>query len=231
MPPITPDSLTLITGANGFIAAHCISTLLHAGYNVRSTVRSAAKAQAALQALSAANVPSLQSHLELVVVPDPTVLEDVSRAVRGCGAILHLASAFSYDASPGEFEEKLMKPAVRGTETICRAALEHDSVKRVVIMSSFASVYDASLGLQPGRVYTETDWCPLSYEDGVNAAAVVGCLPSSISLTASVLIVTPSLSPIVHPKSSLNAQRGISSATIKSDTICSRSALEWCSGR
>lgn len=230
MPPITPSSLTLITGANGFIAAHCIAILLHAGYSVRSTVRSAAKAQAALQALSAANVPNLRSHLELVVVPDPTVLEDVSCAVRGCDAILHLASAFSYDASPGEFEEKLMKPAVRGTETICRAALEHDSVKRVVIMSSFASVYDASLGLQPGRVYTETDWCPLSYEDGVNAAAVVGCFSSSFSLAASALITAPSPSPIVRPKSSLNAQRGISSATIKSDMICSRSALEWSSG-
>ncbi|CAG8886154.1 unnamed protein product [Penicillium egyptiacum] len=171
MPPIDPASLVLVTGGNGFIAAHCIATLLRSNYRVRATVRSNQKADDTRNALALAGVENL-SRLELVVVPDPTDLQAFSATLQGCQAVLHLASAFTYDAVPGEFEEKLMIPAVKGTQIVCEAAKQHSSIRRIVIMSSFASVYDASLGLQPGSVYTEKDWCPLTYEDGVNAAAV-----------------------------------------------------------
>ena len=40
---------------------------------------------------------------------------------------------------------------------------------RVVLTSSFASVYDAAKGLNPGKTYTEEDWAPLTYEDGKSA--------------------------------------------------------------
>ena len=176
MAPVEPGSLILVTGGNGFIAAHCIATLLRSGHRVRATVRSAGKGEATRTSLEAAGVQNLHS-LELVVVDDPTDIEALSPALGGCQAVLHLASAFNYDTAPGEFEEKLMIPAVKGTQVICQAAEQHASIRRVVIMSSFASVYDASLGLQPGRVYTEKDWAPLTYEDGVNASAVVSLNP------------------------------------------------------
>lgn len=176
MAPVEPGSLILVTGGNGFIAAHCIATLLHSGHRVRATVRSAGKGEATRTSLETAGVQNLHS-LELVVVEDPTDIEALSPALEGCQAVLHLASAFNYDAAPGEFEDKLMIPAVKGTQVICQAAEQHASIRRVVIMSSFASVYDASLGLQPGRVYTEEDWAPLAYEDGVNASAVVSLNP------------------------------------------------------
>ncbi|KAJ5533717.1 hypothetical protein N7494_010269 [Penicillium frequentans] len=171
MAPIDAGSLILVTGGNGFIAAHCIANLLQSDYHVRATVRSTEKAEATRNALSTAGVQHL-ARLQLVVVPDPTNLDALVGVLENCQAILHLASAFSYDAAPGEFEEQLMLPALKGTQVICEAAQRCPTVRRVVIMSSFASVYDASLGLQPGRVYTEKDWCPLTYEDGVNASAV-----------------------------------------------------------
>lgn len=205
MAPVEPGSLILVTGGNGFIAAHCIATLLRSGHRVRATVRSAGKGEATRASLGAAGVQNLHN-LELVVVEDPTNIEALSPALEGCQAVLHLASAFSYDAAPGEFEEKLMIPAVKGTKVICQAAEQHASIRRVVIMSSFASVYDASLGLQPGRVYTEEDWAPLTYEDGVNASAVVRLNPGlSISggLTRSSRLRT------ARRKSLLSARRGI----------------------
>ncbi|KAJ5622758.1 hypothetical protein N7490_011363 [Penicillium lividum] len=171
MAPIDSGSLVLVTGGNGFIAAHSIALLLQSNYHVRATVRSTEKAEATRKALSTSGVQNL-TRLQLVVVSDPTNLDALVDVLGDCQAILHLASAFSYDAAPGEFEEKLMIPALRGTQAVCEAAQRCPTVRRVVIMSSFASVYDASLGLQPGRVYTERDWCPLSYEDGVNASAV-----------------------------------------------------------
>ncbi|KAI9927267.1 hypothetical protein MW887_003654 [Aspergillus wentii] len=161
----------LITGANSFIAAHCISLLLSSNIPVRATVRSPSKASSTYSALAAAKAPNLTS-LEVVVIPDITDVNQLSPALEGCTAILHLASAFNYDAKPGEFEEKLLLPALNGTLAVCQAAQKYPAIKRVVIMSSFASVYDASLGLQPDRVYTEEDWCPLRYEDGRDADAV-----------------------------------------------------------
>ncbi|KAJ6028915.1 uncharacterized protein N7446_011745 [Penicillium canescens] len=171
MAPIDPGSFVLVTGGNGFIAAHCIATLLRSNYRVRATVRSFEKGEATRKSLSSAGVDNL-SLLEIAVVPDPTDLNAFIAILHGCQAILHLASAFNYDAVPGEFEEKLMIPAVKGTQVVCEAARLDPNIRRVVIMSSFASVYDASLGLQPGRVYTENDWCPLTYEDGVTASMV-----------------------------------------------------------
>ncbi|KAJ5741176.1 hypothetical protein N7493_001048 [Penicillium malachiteum] len=171
MAPIDPGSLVLITGGNGFIGAHCIANLLQSNYHVRATVRSRQKAKLTREALNAAGVQSL-SNLELSVLPDPTHVDSLVKALDGCQAILHLASSFSYDASPGEFEESLMLPALRGTQAICKAAQKQSSIRRLIVMSSFASVYNADMGLQPGRIYTEKDWSPLTYEDGVNAAAV-----------------------------------------------------------
>lgn len=165
--------LTLITGANGFIATHCIATLLRAGHSIRGTVRSAEKATATLSALHAAGVPHLETSLDLVVVPDPTDLAQFLPAAAGCDAILHLASAFTYDGEPGQFEERLILPAIQGTRVACEAAHQCESVKKLVIMSSFAAVYDAALGLQPGKVYTEEDWSPLGFEEGRDTDNVV----------------------------------------------------------
>ncbi|KAL4890556.1 major facilitator superfamily domain-containing protein [Aspergillus ambiguus] len=161
----------LVTGANGFIAAHCIALLLRSGLAVRATVRSAPKAAATRAALATAGVENL-SQLELVIVPDPTDPAQIRPAVASCQGVLHLASAFTYDAVPGEFEEKLLLPALKGTTAICEAAAQEPGVKKLVIMSSFAAVYDAALGMQPGRVYTEQDWSPLTYEDGRDASVV-----------------------------------------------------------
>lgn len=164
----------LVTGANGFIAAHCIARLLQSNLLVRGTVRSAAKAETTRAALITAGVDV--TNLELVAVPDLMDAGAMASAMANCDGVLHLASAFTYDAKPGEFEEKLLLPAIRGTTAVCKAAAEHECVKKVVIMSSFAAVYDAAKGPQPGKVYTEEDWSPLSYEKGRDATMVVSIM-------------------------------------------------------
>lgn len=67
----------------------------------------------------------------------------------------------------------MLRPAIQGTRVACEAAKQCGSVKKLVIMSSFAAVYDAALGLQPGKVYTEEDWSPLGYAEGRDTDNVV----------------------------------------------------------
>lgn len=161
--PIPPPSLVVVTGANGFIAQHCVAALLSQGYNVVGTVRSHSKVQQVL------DTHGRRPNLTVVVVEDITSTESYISALWSTSpaAILHLASPFHYDTT--DFEKDLMVPAVRGSTAILEAAKMLGGVKRIVHTNSFACIYDASKGPQPGKFYTAEDWSPLTYEDGVNA--------------------------------------------------------------
>lgn len=167
MPAITSGKV-LVTGANGFLAIFILQKLLAGGYSVRGTVRSESK-KPYLQKLFA----SYGDKLELVVVdditkvrvllscpmksqfPSPSVLQDgaFDEAVKGVDAIQHTASPFHVKSKT---PDDVIVPAVQGTLTILNSAAKHgDTVKRVVITSSFAAVeefYDEV------RTYTEDDW-------------------------------------------------------------------------
>jgi nucleoside-diphosphate-sugar epimerase len=163
MPPIPHPPKVLVTGANGFIAAHCVSHLLSNHYTVIGTVRTSSKAQSVLSS------HNHHPNLSLKIVPDITAPGCFNTAIKNCDAVLHLAAPFGYAYK--DFEKELLIPSIQGTLAICSAAQQEPSIKRVVLTSSFASVYDASKGLDPDKTYTESDWCPLTYEDGKNAAA------------------------------------------------------------
>ncbi|GAB7356230.1 hypothetical protein MBLNU459_g7049t1 [Dothideomycetes sp. NU459] len=170
MPSVQSGATVLVTGANGFIAAHCIRKLLADGFKVRGTVRSMGKAAAVVAAHSESLAAA--SKLDIVQVADLCDEAQWSAVLPGCDAVLHLASTFRYDVAPGDFEAELLRPAVDGTTALLAAANKEKSVKRVVLMSSFAAVYDASKGLQPGKVYTEEDWCPITWKEGAEATQV-----------------------------------------------------------
>ena len=62
-------------------------------------------------------------------------------------------------------EDDVLIPAIRGTESILKSIHAHGAVvKRVIITSSFAAIYDPTKGLNPSHVYTEEDWSPITYE-------------------------------------------------------------------
>lgn len=161
--PISPPATIIVTGANGFIAQHCIAALLKQGYNVVGTVRSASKVNPVKEAH--------KSHpgLQLVVVDDITSPQCYLKAFDNLtpSAILHLAAPFHYNAS--NFEKDLMVPAVQGSTAILEAAAQMNSIQRVIHTNSFACIYDAAAGPSPEKTYTSRDWSPLTYEDGVNA--------------------------------------------------------------
>jgi nucleoside-diphosphate-sugar epimerase len=58
----------------------------------------------------------------------------------------------------------VLRPAIRGTLEILEAAHRAGSVKRVVVTSSFAAMENYGAGLAYKHVYTEEDWCQLTYD-------------------------------------------------------------------
>ncbi|KAF4121561.1 reductase [Geosmithia morbida] len=168
---LNPPSRVLVTGANGFIAQHCVARLLAEGYSVTGTVRSSSKV-----------TPVLATHdhhpeLQVIVVEDMTRAESYLDALAAAAAaaavagppeaILHLASPFDFSVS--DFEADLMRPAVQGTRALLEAASRMMSVRRVVQTNSFAGIFDASVAPDPSQTYTTQDWSPLTYEDGLAA--------------------------------------------------------------
>lgn len=157
----------LLTGASGFIASHVLEKLLARGYSVRLTVRSEDKAQKLLAAHSAH-----ADKLDYVLVPDIIVPGAFDKAVQSdppLDGILHIASPFHFNVT--DPQKQLMEPAIQGTVGILEAAKKYaPSVKRIVITSSFAAIFNPTQGDYPGKTYTEEDWNPITWEVGLENA-------------------------------------------------------------
>ncbi|KAK5188517.1 hypothetical protein LTR16_008275, partial [Cryomyces antarcticus] len=156
----------LLTGANGFIGAHILSQLLGRDVSVRAVVRSEAKA-AALRA----DFASCASQLDFAIVPDMAADGAYADALTSTDTpfdtVIHTASPFLYKAVTSNRD--FMDPAVRGTTEVLKAVKAHaGSVERVIITSSFAAVAPlADQAAMTGKVYTEADWNPITWEQAV----------------------------------------------------------------
>jgi nucleoside-diphosphate-sugar epimerase len=79
-----------------------------------------------------------------------------------------MASPFVMEGISDNVKE-LLEPATKGTTGILEAIYNNNpSVKRVVITSSFASIWNGSKGTWPEHTYTEADWNPVTWEEAAN---------------------------------------------------------------
>lgn len=138
-----------ITGASGFIASYLIRELLDCGYNVRGTVRGLTEGNKYEYLTS---LPGAAERLELV---QAELLTEGSydEAVAGSEYVMHTASPYFLDVK--EPQHDLVDPALKGTLNVLQACVKAGSVKRVVLTSSVAAVFDGPI---TGHVYTEKDW-------------------------------------------------------------------------
>ena len=65
------------------------------------------------------------------------------------------------------FEEDVVLPAIKGTQSILKSVEKSPSVKRVVLTSSFGAAFDESRDPNTPYTYTAEDWNPITYEEAV----------------------------------------------------------------
>lgn len=151
----------LLTGISGFLGGHVALALLEAGFAVRGTVRSAAKANKVRDTLGRRGVD--MSRLEIVEL-DLTRDEGWLEAATGCRYVQHVASPF-VTSMPNDKNE-LIRPAVEGTTRAVASAMAA-GVERIVLTSSAVAVY---YGHPRSRTkpFTEADWTVLG-QPGITA--------------------------------------------------------------
>ena len=128
----------LVTGSNGFIAKHVILELYKKNYSVIGTVRNLDYSDTIKNDIETHLGKSIDIEFIKADLNSDGGWED---AVEHSEAILHTASPFP--SKRPKDENDLINPAKEGTLRVLKAALKN-SVKRVIITSSNAAVYDGN---------------------------------------------------------------------------------------
>ncbi|KAI0407943.1 NAD dependent epimerase/dehydratase [Xylaria palmicola] len=151
----------LLTGGSGFIATHILELLLEHGHEVVTTVRSEEKAKIIRDAHPGAK-------LTVAIVPDiaqPNAFDEVMQTP-GLEYVQHTASPFHFKFTDAKTE--ILDPAIKGTTSVLEAIKKYaPTVRRVVITSSFAAILSPSELANPNKTWSEADWNPSTYEDGL----------------------------------------------------------------
>ncbi|GAB3922793.1 hypothetical protein GCM10027613_32220 [Microlunatus endophyticus] len=120
----------LVTGGTGYVGGWAIVALLQRGYDVRTTVRSTAREQAVIDAVSTAVDPA--GRIDFVHA-DLLADDGWDAAMDGIDYVLHVASPLGHG---GETDaDALIAPARDGALRVLRAATRA-GVKRVVMTSA-----------------------------------------------------------------------------------------------
>ncbi|VDB84651.1 unnamed protein product [Peniophora sp. CBMAI 1063] len=146
MPSVPSPAKALVTGANGYLGAWLVRTLIEHGYYVRGTVRTLAKGETIREGLG-----DLREKFEYVIVEDVLKEGAFDDAVRGMDLVMHTLSPLFLSNKPDD----IIPPAVAGTLNLLQSAQKHrDTVRRVVITGSICTIL--AWPTDEPRVYDET---------------------------------------------------------------------------
>jgi len=156
MKTIDKNAPVLVTGVTGYIASWIVKKLLEDGYTVHGTVRDLANNERIAHLLEFSQ--EAPEKLKLFQA-DLLHTGDFIAPMKGCQLVIHTASPFIIGKINDPYKQ-LIDPALKGTENVLFAADQTESVKRIVLTSSVASIFSDGIDLQDTvyKIFTEKQW-------------------------------------------------------------------------
>lgn len=153
----------MVTGATGYVAGWLVKKLLDEGLTVHAAVRNPDDVNkiAPLQALADSAAGEIR-FFKADLLTEGAYIE----AMQGCELVFHTASPFTLDVP--DPQRDLVDPAVKGTRNVLNSVNQVESVKRVVLTSSIAGIYDSMKDVEdtPEGKFTEEVWNTRSTLEG-----------------------------------------------------------------
>ena len=160
--PITPAEMSApkvvvsVTGATSYVGAHVVRRLLRCGHTVHAPVRDMDEKFVGFLKV----MPGAAERLKLFKVTslvDPGAYEE---SMKGCEVLQHVASPFFLVGSKKCIKNKLLDPAIVGTENILASCAKIPTIKKVVITGT---VLTSCADYRPSKKdkafsFSEKDW-------------------------------------------------------------------------
>lgn len=145
----------LVTGATGYLAGWLVKKLLEEGITVHAAVRNpdTIEKRVHLDAI-AEKAPGKLIYFKTDLVQNGSY----KAAMDGCEIVFHTASPFVFEFK--DPQKELIDPALKGTANILEEVNQSNSVKRVVLTSSCAAIYNDAIDCKKGPkgAITEDMW-------------------------------------------------------------------------
>jgi dihydroflavonol-4-reductase len=155
MKTIDKTKPVMVTGATGYVAGRLIEKLLNDGITVHAAVRNPDKKEKLkyLDSIAKKSKGSIK-YFKADLLTDASYEE----AMQGCELVFHTASPFIVSAK--DPQKDLVNPAVKGTANVLLSANKIQTVKRIVLTSSCASIYGDNRDIlsYPNQIMTEDQW-------------------------------------------------------------------------
>jgi nucleoside-diphosphate-sugar epimerase len=155
MKTIDKTKPVLVTGATGYVAGRLVEKLLSEGITVHAAVRNPDDKEKTkyLDKLAKDNEGSIK-----YFKADLLSVGSYDEAMKGCELVYHTASPFV--RSVKDPQKDLVDPAKKGTRNVLESVNRVESVKRVVVTSSCASIYGDAIDVlsMPNKELTEEVW-------------------------------------------------------------------------
>lgn len=130
--------ISLVTGANGFIASHVVKQLLENGNEVHATVRSTKNKKKIKHLLDMQD--KWPGKLKLFEA-DLLKLGSFETPMKDCSVVYHIASPFFIENKIRNGQKEVVEPALKGTKHVLNAVERCATVKLVVLTSSVAAIF------------------------------------------------------------------------------------------
>jgi nucleoside-diphosphate-sugar epimerase len=149
-------SPVVLTGGTGYLGAHILSQLLEKGYEVRLTSRNPKKTknETWIKDLVAKHGTQLSFY-----AADLEKEGSFDAAMIGAKSVIHAASPFKIEGIK-DAKKELIDPAVNGTTNVLGSVDKNESIEKVVLTSSMASIYGDAIDIElySEDTFDESHW-------------------------------------------------------------------------